>query len=278
MTKPLMNHLESWKKTEIITFYNGTKGGVDTAEQMCGTYSVQRNTQRWPMVIFYAMMNIGGINSIVIYLGNQLGSIARRIFLKNLAHELCLGEMQRRSQMTYGLHSYMQVRLKWFFPMDDRPKSPPPPKKRSRCCDCTAETSKRRLTNYSCDKCHRGICLGHVKSLCTACFSACQCEPGSRFADPDFKNTIVTICWFSFFFLLWSLYNFKKKIVYSIPYIPTNEIHTWKLLKMANHGRGSHFFPVAPVRDLAPKICLFQTAPHAGLRRSEMCCEDFLKF
>jgi len=45
------------RKPESITFYNTTKGGVDTHDQLAATYSVARRTRRWPMVIFYAVLN-----------------------------------------------------------------------------------------------------------------------------------------------------------------------------------------------------------------------------
>ncbi|CAJ0957569.1 unnamed protein product [Ranitomeya imitator] len=107
------------KKTEIITFYNATKGGVDTADQMCSTFNVSRNIKRWPMVIFFAMLNLGGINSQVIYLENKLEPLRRRLYLKKLAHELVLGELRRRSVKTIGIPSRLQVQLKRFRPEDD---------------------------------------------------------------------------------------------------------------------------------------------------------------
>lgn len=172
-------------KPEVITYYNTHKYGVDIADQMCATYSVQRNTQRWPMMVFFRLLNISGINSQIIYLGNQLESMPRRVFLKTLAHELTIGEIQRRSQITSGFHTSLQARLKKFLPAEDHPKSPPPIKKRSRCIDCTVETGKRRLSNYSCNKCERGICLGHASLLCTACFSTCSCKPSTLLEEPD---------------------------------------------------------------------------------------------
>ena len=41
------------KKPEIIQFYNSTKGGVDTIDQLCGNYSVTRRTRRWPLCVFF---------------------------------------------------------------------------------------------------------------------------------------------------------------------------------------------------------------------------------
>lgn len=58
---------------------------------------VCRNNKHWPMVIFYLMLNVAGINSLLVYLGNSLELLCRRVFLKKLAHELTLPELQRRS-------------------------------------------------------------------------------------------------------------------------------------------------------------------------------------
>ena len=68
------------QKPSVITFYNATKGGVGTADQMCATYNVARNIKRWPMVVLFAMLNVADIYSQVIYLGNRLGTIKRRMF------------------------------------------------------------------------------------------------------------------------------------------------------------------------------------------------------
>lgn len=58
-------------KPDIIDFYNSTKGGVDTFDQMCGNMSTSRKTKRWPMCMFYGMINIASINSYVIYVHNM---------------------------------------------------------------------------------------------------------------------------------------------------------------------------------------------------------------
>lgn len=88
-------------KPEIITFYNATKGGVDTVDELCATYNVARNTRRWPMVIFYYLMNLAGINSQIIHASNnQNVQIIRRKYLKQLAVGLVDQQLKRRSFMT----------------------------------------------------------------------------------------------------------------------------------------------------------------------------------
>nr|XP_023014742.1 uncharacterized protein LOC111504426 [Leptinotarsa decemlineata] len=76
-------------KPEIILDYNATKGGVDTVDRLCANYNVARNTRRWPMVVFYSVLNVTGINSFVVYCSNSPNpNLKRRKFLQRLAMDL----------------------------------------------------------------------------------------------------------------------------------------------------------------------------------------------
>ncbi|CAK1581385.1 unnamed protein product [Parnassius mnemosyne] len=55
------------KKPEIIEFYNSTKGAVDTVDQMCSIMSTSRKTNRWPLCLFYDILNLSIVNAYVIY-------------------------------------------------------------------------------------------------------------------------------------------------------------------------------------------------------------------
>ncbi|XP_035212731.1 uncharacterized protein LOC118186710 [Stegodyphus dumicola] len=44
------------KKPEVITFHNMIKGAVDIVDEMGGTYSVTRISNRWPMGIFFSLL------------------------------------------------------------------------------------------------------------------------------------------------------------------------------------------------------------------------------
>lgn len=57
-------------KPEIVMYYNQNKGGVDTFDQMCSSMSCSRNTNRWPMTMFYGILNMAFVNSYVIYCHN----------------------------------------------------------------------------------------------------------------------------------------------------------------------------------------------------------------
>lgn len=55
------------QKPEIVLYYNETKGGVDTADEMCGNYSISRICPRWPLRYFFLILETSGINAYIIY-------------------------------------------------------------------------------------------------------------------------------------------------------------------------------------------------------------------
>ena len=50
------------QKSSIILFYNKTKGGVDTLDRMVRSYSTKRTTRRWPLVLFYNVIDVSTVN------------------------------------------------------------------------------------------------------------------------------------------------------------------------------------------------------------------------
>jgi hypothetical protein len=72
---------------EIITFYNLTKGDVEVVDEMCAAFSCARNTRRWPMVVFYNILNVAGIRAFIIFFLNKHSKMLRRIFQKVLSLE-----------------------------------------------------------------------------------------------------------------------------------------------------------------------------------------------
>ncbi|XP_072397941.1 uncharacterized protein [Diabrotica undecimpunctata] len=87
-------------KPEVITFYNSTKGGVDTVDQLRGSYTVARNRKRWPMVIFYGLLDVAAINAFVIHRTKKLDlktSKRRRFFLKELGLQLVMDNIKERT-------------------------------------------------------------------------------------------------------------------------------------------------------------------------------------
>ncbi len=53
-------------KPSMTMHYNATKGGVDNLDHMARYYTVKRKTNRWPLVVFYNMIDMGGIAAFII--------------------------------------------------------------------------------------------------------------------------------------------------------------------------------------------------------------------
>lgn len=76
-------------KPEIIRHYNATKGGTDCFDMLCHAYTVSRKTNRWPMRVFYGMLDQAAVNArILMQCKLQKDGINKRI----TAHE-CLREL-----------------------------------------------------------------------------------------------------------------------------------------------------------------------------------------
>lgn len=114
----------------MIKFYNATKGGVERFDQMCSNKSSNRKTSRWPMCVFYGIINVATINSYVILCHNLLLAgrkiSPRRDFLKELL--FCLVEPWLQAwlldKMGYNVNANTCKTdvQEAFFPRSNRPK------------------------------------------------------------------------------------------------------------------------------------------------------------
>ena len=61
---------EDTGKEEINVFYNQENGGVDSHDQMCSLCTTARKTNRWPMRLFYGIIDSTALNALVIFTKN----------------------------------------------------------------------------------------------------------------------------------------------------------------------------------------------------------------
>ncbi|XP_044742586.1 piggyBac transposable element-derived protein 4-like [Chrysoperla carnea] len=167
-------------KPEMITFYNSTKGGVDTVDELKGIYTTARETKRWPMVIFYSFLNISGINAQIIYKDNNLTNqnlnpnLTRREFLKTLSLELIqphLLDRLKETRLTMELRQTIMkiTKLKTGVVPEEDVITP--------CSDETGKDGfcsycprrKNRKTKKKCRQCSLPVCNEHVAFLCMKC-------------------------------------------------------------------------------------------------------------
>ncbi|KAL4120052.1 hypothetical protein QTP88_012797 [Uroleucon formosanum] len=84
-------------KPEMIKFYNSPKGEVDTVDQRKESIPSQETASwRWPLTIFFSVLNIAGINSQIIYASNTNAKIVCREYLKHLSKALVYKYMLER--------------------------------------------------------------------------------------------------------------------------------------------------------------------------------------
>lgn len=157
-------------KPVIITAYNHTKIGVDLVDQLCQNYNVARNTRRWPMVVFYNLINLSGINALCVYKANHpQENIARSGFLQSCAWELIRPLIEFRSTIP-SLPVEMRRRARSLLNIAE--VVPPLPNRQQnsvgRCHICPRNRDKS--TRKSCSRCGRFACKDHIRETCTACF------------------------------------------------------------------------------------------------------------
>lgn len=83
---------------ETVRFYNDTKFGVDVTDQMARTNSVKSKSRRWPLQVFYNILDLAGINAWILYKDTTDEKITRQDFLLQLPEELAKEYQQIRQK------------------------------------------------------------------------------------------------------------------------------------------------------------------------------------
>ncbi|CAI5668986.1 unnamed protein product [Oreochromis niloticus] len=91
------------RKPNTVTLYNTTKCGVDVMDQMVREYTVRRGTRRWPVAVFYNMIDMAALNAHVLYQACNRTQERRVDFLVEFARELAnshmAGKKARKEQL-----------------------------------------------------------------------------------------------------------------------------------------------------------------------------------
>ncbi|GAU95184.1 hypothetical protein RvY_06848 [Ramazzottius varieornatus] len=97
------------EKPEIVMEYNRTKAGVDTLDQLTGNYSCRRKTSRWPMALFYDILDISALDAYIIWCEinpgwNSTLPTKRRMFLQDVSKKMMQRQLLRRSTTPINPH------------------------------------------------------------------------------------------------------------------------------------------------------------------------------
>lgn len=162
-------------KPDMFLFYNQTKGGVDSFGQMCSSMSCSRKTNRWPMAVFYGILNMAFVNSAIIYSHNMIKNnkkpLNRRKFMKQLSTDLITPWMEKRLEaptLKKSLRGNISQILVNPTDLDNGNREEElEPKKRKCCAFCSYK--KRRMTKSVCYKCKKSVCGEHKVDMCVDC-------------------------------------------------------------------------------------------------------------
>lgn len=161
-------------KPYMIEFYNKTKAGVDTFDQMCSVMSCSRKTNRWPMCQFFGILNMAFINSHIIYSHNVFQTnktpLSRPAFMKKLHSALIQSHLTNRLEvpaLSTSLRSNIENVISYDENTADTNRQKNLTKKRKICAICPP--AKRRMTKSFCAKCKKSLCGEHKIELCASC-------------------------------------------------------------------------------------------------------------
>ncbi|XP_071396353.1 piggyBac transposable element-derived protein 4-like [Centroberyx affinis] len=170
--EPAVSHTEHQKPT-IITDYNRCKGSVDNLDKVVGAYSCRRRTCRWPLVLFYNMLDVSAYNAFVLWTAvdpswNRAKTFKRRLFMEELGKMLVSPQMLRREHLPRTPAAAAMVAE-----LQDPGDGPVPDStdstdsKRRRWCEFC--TGRKKKTATTCIKCGKHTCKDHTSSYCSSC-------------------------------------------------------------------------------------------------------------
>ena len=155
------------KKPEIVTFHNKTKCGVDIADQMARQYTVKAGTRRWPVGVFYNILDLAFINANMLYKKKTGDAFSGRNFMFRLATEL-------REACVQGKTAPLAPILPPLFNSSYQNSMVDESRKRKQCQgNVNCEQSKTAKFCCGCHKSVCGKCTGCVKVECVDCADCC---------------------------------------------------------------------------------------------------------
>ncbi|KAL7831311.1 hypothetical protein SRHO_G00308140 [Serrasalmus rhombeus] len=130
------------RKPNTVTDYNRMKCAVDIMDQKVRAYTVRAGTRRWPVAVFYNLLDLAAMNAHVLYMACTGSTESRRVFLCALAEEL--------------RHRYLQEKE-----LRKTPRPLPAPGKKTQC-QVQSHCNRNHSINpcaacgkYTCRKCRK---------------------------------------------------------------------------------------------------------------------------
>ena len=84
------------KRPEAVLYYNRNKCGVDMLDYVCREISTKAACRRWPLAVFFDVLDLAGVNAWIIYKTKTGSNISRRKFFFQLSQQLRKSEVSRK--------------------------------------------------------------------------------------------------------------------------------------------------------------------------------------
>jgi len=134
---------------------------------MTENYTVVRRSNRWPLTVFYSILNISAVNAQVIYHENSQTKYTRLQFLKILEKQLMDEQLQYQQYFHFQKNIKTRLNIYGYKPTlhvgEQRVRAS------GRCQFC--DRQRDRKTTKVCTNCTKLICRDHLVEVCPECFS-----------------------------------------------------------------------------------------------------------
>lgn len=106
----------------MIDFYNKNKFGVDLLDMKCAVFSSSRSCRRWPLTVFYRLLNVASVNSFIVYMSYAQTPIINKFdFIKGLANELIVPHLRKRLSDVPNLPRELKIEIRKVLEINDHP-------------------------------------------------------------------------------------------------------------------------------------------------------------
>jgi len=152
-------------KPDAVNDYNHGKGGVDLLDSCIEDFSVKRKTTRYPLVLFFNMIDVAVYNSYLIARHNPSHVFKhRKEYMKNLSVALANENMMVRANKS---HVYSQAKENFAAFGFERPEQRSTTSRNPGKChffQC------RKSTRTRCAQCRGWCCKTHQVTTCSKCY------------------------------------------------------------------------------------------------------------
>lgn len=164
--------LELCKKPSAIIDYNNRKWPVDCVDQMVCHFSCNRKTNRWPVKLFFNLLDIAYLNAMIIF--KQFHKMPDKPnFRSSFFFELCEQLVKPHtlsSLKVLTLNVSFKKNIELFFKVPEvdiqlAEVENGDAKNRGRCYICPT----RKQSRTKCETCNRHVCPQHYKTICNNC-------------------------------------------------------------------------------------------------------------